>query len=277
MPSTNMRTTRVKPETSRLLTLHVLRSKQISPHFSRVTLGGGDIAAFVPRGYDQWFRLFLPVAGGSLDRVPNKLDVVSYLRFLTVSRAARPVLRSYSVRAFRPDGPEGPELDVDFVLHGFTDGDSPGPAATWALACRPGDAVGILDEGTGFRLPGDAGHLRIVADETGLPATANILASLPDGITGDVVLEIPDEADRQDLSAPAGVEVTWLARNNHDQPPGRLALAAALDLPVPPEPSRPWFGFTVGEQALASGVRRHWVSGGQPKDRLMFCGYWRAE
>ncbi|MFJ3820644.1 siderophore-interacting protein [Streptomyces nodosus] len=120
------------------------------------------------------------------------------------------------------------------------------------------------------------GHLRIVADETGLPATANILASLPDGVTGDVVLEIPDDADRQELAAPAGVDVTWLARAGHEQTPGRLALAAALDLSARPGRSGPWFGFTVGERALASGVRRHWIAGGQPKDRLMFCGYWRA-
>lgn len=60
----------------------------------------------------------------------------------------RPVLRSYSVRAYRPDGPDGPELDIDFVLHGSAADGTAGPAATWAQHCARDDAVAILDEGS---------------------------------------------------------------------------------------------------------------------------------
>ena len=269
-----MRTTRRTPKTRRrLITLHVLRRERLSPHFERVTLGEGDIEQFVSMGYDQWFRLFLPVPGGTLDRVPNKLDMVSYLRFLTISKANRPVLRNYSVRAFRPDAPGGPELDVDFVLHGSVDDGTSGPAATWAQTCHAGDPVGLLDEGTGFGLADDVRHLRIVTDETGLPATANIIASLPEGVTGEAVVEIPDDADRQDLGEPEGFEVVWLPRTGSDRPIGELALQTIKEME---QPAEKWFGVALGEQSLASGVRRHWVDHGQPKDELMFCGYWRS-
>jgi NADPH-dependent ferric siderophore reductase len=274
--STNMRSTRARPATRRLLTLHVLRRERLSPHFARVTLGGGDIADFTPMGFDHWFRLCLPVPGGTLERVPDKLDTFSYLKFLTTAKATRPVLRNFSVRAFRPDGPEGPELDVDLVLHGSASdgGHGPaGPAATWAQNCSPGDVVGVLDEGTGYQLPDGVPHLRLVADETGVPAAANTLATLPDGVRAEVVLKVPDDTDRQDLRLPPGTQVTWLSRSGRPGTPGRLALAAATELPAP---AGPWFGVAVGEQALASGLRRHWLAHGLPKDRLMFCGYWRA-
>jgi NADPH-dependent ferric siderophore reductase len=77
-----------------------------------------------------------PVAEGALARLPKTLSPLSYAKYLTIAKTTRPVLRNYSVRAYRPDGPDGPELDVDLVLHG-----SAGPAAVWADSCAPGQTV----------------------------------------------------------------------------------------------------------------------------------------
>lgn len=38
----------------------VLHNKQVTPHMVRLTLGGDDLRRFPQRGFDQWFRLFLP-------------------------------------------------------------------------------------------------------------------------------------------------------------------------------------------------------------------------
>ncbi|MFB9840228.1 siderophore-interacting protein [Actinoallomurus acaciae] len=274
MARTNIRSTRVKPASGGLLVLNVLRRERISANFARVTLGRGDIDRFKPMGYDQWFRLFLPVGGGSLAKVPKRLDMVSYLRFLTVSKNVRPVLRNYSVRAYRPDGPEGPELDVDVVLHGSPDDGTAGPASAWAQTCRPEDPVAILDEGIGFNPPPGTRHVVLVADETGLPAVAGILDSLPHDARGHAIVEIPDEADRQELTGPPGVTVDWLPRATTGLPAGQFAYREAIGLRLPQEPT---YGWVVGEQALATGVRRHWVASGLPKDNIMFCGYWRAQ
>lgn len=272
MARTNLTAARIKPATVELLTLHVLRREQVTPAMARVTLGDGDIRRFAPMGFDQWFRLFIPAEGGTLERVPAKLDTLSYLRFLTVAKAVRPAMRSYTVRAYRPDGPDGPELDVDVVLHG-SDAGGHGPGMAWAQSCERGDPVALLDEGIGFNPPPGAERLLLVADESGLPATAGVLASLPRDARGHALVEVPSDDDRQELDPPPGVEVHWLARTGGDAVPGRLALHAAQELALPDEPV---YGWVVGEQSLATGLRRHWVRAGVPKDHVMFCGYWKA-
>lgn len=273
MARTNVNAGRRKPETVELLTLHVLRREQVSPSFVRVTLGGGDAARFRPMGLDQWFRLFLPVAdAASLSRLPNRLDTLAYLRYLAIARTERPVLRNYTVRAHRAEGPSGPELDVDLVLHGSPEDGTSGPAATWAQTCAAGDAVAILDEGVTFAPGPDPRPLLIAADETGLPAVAGILGSLPADAVGTAWVELPDAADRQEISGPPGVDVRWLVREDPHALPGRAVLAAVEAVPVPDGA----YAWVVGEQSLVADARRHWVRAGLPKTDVSFCGYWKA-
>lgn len=94
----------VKPASAELLHLTVLRSERLSAGWMRVTLGGGDIDRFAPMGYDQWFRLFLPIGGeAGLERVPEKANkIFGYLRFLRIPDGEPPVMRNYTVRAHRP-------------------------------------------------------------------------------------------------------------------------------------------------------------------------------
>ncbi|MCG8918814.1 siderophore-interacting protein [Actinokineospora sp. PR83] len=264
MAKTNMAANRVKPANAEPLILRVLRSTRISPGFVRVTFGGDDLARFTPMGFDQWFRLFIPVSDDSLSKVPDRLTAASYVRLLATPRATRPIVRNYTVRAHRA---EGPELDVDFVVHGD------GPAGTWAGNCAVGDRVAIIDEGITFAPPPSTREFVLVADESGLPAVAGVLASLDAGATGRAVIEVGVAEDRQDLIAPAGVEVTWVVRADPHAVPGRAALAAAEALPVPTDR---FLGWVVGEAALATGLRRHWVRAGVPKEDIVFCGYWRA-
>ncbi|KAA1424000.1 siderophore-interacting protein [Mumia zhuanghuii] len=268
-----MDSTRVEARTPGLLTLHVVGRRQISPSYVRVTLGGGDVADFVPLGYDQWFRLFLPVSDTSLARVPKKLTTLSYLKFLTVSKTERPVLRNYTVRAYRADGVDGPEIDVDFVVHGSAEDGTAGPAASWAQSCNPGDAVALLDEGLCFNPAAGTSRVLIAADETGLPAVAGILASLDATAVGHAVVEVPSDADRQDLEAPAGIEVAWVVRDDPSAVPGQAALRAVEALTLPDEPAYAW---VVGESSLVAGARRHWVQAGVPKENITFVGYWKA-
>ena len=153
MARTNAAQTRVKPDKSELLTLHVVRRRRLSPSFARVTLGGPDLARFTPMGWDQWFRLFLPVAEGTLARLPNRLDTFAYMRYLAIAKTERPVLRNYTVAGYRADGESGPELDVDFVLHGSAADGTAGPAATRAGACGPRSPCALLDDGWAFLSP----------------------------------------------------------------------------------------------------------------------------
>jgi len=279
MARTNMAAARLKPETSQLITLRVLRRERVSPGFVRVTLGGGDIAGFVPMGFDQWFRLFIPVReAGELTRLPNRLTTASYLRYLAIAKTQRPVLRNYTVRSYRPDGPQGPELDVDLVIHGSVVDGTAGPASLWAQTCAVGDSVAVLDEGVTFNPPPGTERLLVVADETGLPAVAGILASLPRDAVGTVLVEVPGDDDRQELDAPAGVDVAWVRRATPEAVPGATVLVAVEQGAADPGgvPAARCYGWVVGEQALASGTRRHWVGAGVPKENILFAGYWRS-
>lgn len=266
----------VKPESSELIHLSVLRTERLAPHWIRVTLGGGEIEEFRPMGFDQWFRLFLPIGGDAgLDRVPAKANrMLGYLRFLRIPDGERPVMRNYTVRAYRPATADaGAEIDVDFVLHGSAADGTAGPASRWAETCTPGEHVLIIDEGLTFNPQRGVDRVVLVGDETALPAIASICASLPETATGTAIIEVPSAEDALEFPHPAGVEVVWNVRP-HEFPPGSLALSRLRDLTLP---EAPFHAYAAGEQSLASGARKLLVGErGVPKDAVSFCGYWKV-
>ncbi|WP_312678315.1 siderophore-interacting protein [Microbacterium sp.] len=266
----------VKPASQELIHLQVLRTERLTPHWMRITLGGSEIARFTPMGYDQWFRIFPPHSGeggdGGLERIPAKANkIFGYLKYLRIPDGVRPVMRNYTVRAYRAAGPSGgPEIDVDFVLHGS--GPTAGPASRWADAAVPGESVVVIDEGLGFNPQRGVESVLLVADETGAPAVAGICASLPDSATGVALIEAPSAEDVLEFEAPAGLEVRWLVRDA-DVKPGTLALETLQQLGAPASDAH---CFIVGEQSLPTAARRHLVAQGVDKDRISFVGYWRV-
>jgi NADPH-dependent ferric siderophore reductase len=265
----------VKPETTDLIHLTVLRTERLSAHWIRVTLGGGEIEKFRPMGFDQWFRLFLPIGGDAgLERVPAKANkMFGYLKFLRIPDGERPVMRNYTVRAYRPaSGEAAAEIDVDFVLHGSAADGTAGPASRWAETCLPGEHVLIIDEGLTFNPQRGTDRVLLVGDETALPAIASISASLPEDATGTAIVEVPSEEDAQEFAHPSGLEVVWIVRP-HDVAPGTLALETLGRTALP---DAPFHAYAAGEQALASGARKHLVGErGVDKNAVSFCGYWK--
>ncbi|WP_046528859.1 siderophore-interacting protein [Cellulomonas sp. FA1] len=261
------RSKHVKPENQRILRGEVLARERVSPHMLRVTVGGGELAdEFTPRGWDQWFRLFVPRPGQDVLHLPGSVTLRGYTRFLAMPDSRRALLRNYTVRAARPG-----EIDIDLVAHGDVTATTPS-AAGWAARCEVGSPVALLDEGVGWAGDGTHDWTLVVADESGLPAALGVLASLPADARGLALLEVPTPEDSQPVVGPAGVEVRWLARDDHDAVPGVLALRTVVAATLPA--GRP-YAFVVGEQALAAGVRRHLVARGVDKRDITFCGYWR--
>lgn len=316
----------VKPADPRVHRLEVLRSERVSPSFQRVTVVGDDLHEFGDMGFDQWFRLFLPLPGSDSLRLPGATTSLWYAQYLAIPEAERPHCANYTVREFRPAGAAGAgagagaggaagagagaagaagasraELDIDFVLHRGESGELEGGAAIWACAARPGDALGLLDQGVLFNAPDDATEIHLVADETGLPGTEGIVRSLHRASVGSVIQEVPTRADVRPLDAPDGVEVTWVVRDELDArelgalgfgsralggddahgrgaggaggaAPGEGALAALLSRSAA-DPRA--YAYVVGESALATGGRRHLHAAGLPKNRITFSGYWK--
>lgn len=248
-----------------LARLEVIRNEQISPNFRRVTVGGPDVAKIVDAGFDHWFRLFLPQEEGetSFD-LPERVDLLGYLKYLRMPGESRPHLRNYTVRSLSH---ETNEIDIDFVVHG-----DEGVATRWATRTVPGDKCALIDQGRGYH-PGDgADEYLLASDETGLPAVLGILDDLPRDARGVAYIEIPDAADAQPHDAPVAVDVRWLVRAPGARP-GSLALSTAMDwMPAGGTVS----AYVVGEQSLPTQLRRHLVTERNvPKKSIVFSGYWK--
>lgn len=262
MASTNIKASHAD---TGLATAQVVRADRISPHVVRVTVGGESLHEWRWLGFDQWFRLAIPASGETrFDRLSERFDMRGYLRYLSLPKATRPVIRNYTVRDCRV---EIGELDIDVVVHGTT-----GVAGPWAASLPVGAPVALIDQGCGYR-PVEADRTVVLAgDESAMPAVLGILRDLPAASQGTAIIEIPHEEDRQPVVAPPGMQVHWIVR----EPTARVgaeALAAvqALDLD-----GAPVSAFLAGEQHLATGARRHLVSRhGVPKTSVHFCGYWR--
>lgn len=311
-------TSTAKPQPFRMFPVRIRRVHRLSPSFVRITFEGPDLHAMADNGYDQRVKLILPLAGHGLAPLPRGEDWYAAWRLLPDER--RNPIRTYTVRFVRPDPRE---VDIDMVLHGNVDGLTVGPAAEFALRARPGDEAVLLGPdaaypgrhgGLEFRPPSRAARMLLAADETGVPAVANIVRRLPGEAVGNVLLEVPHPDDRFDLGAPPGVAVSWAARGGSGhgsnllrmvrtaglpRPAGRVAAAqvAASDRrdtapdellwEVPPERADTTdatgragadglYAWVAGEASTVRAIRRHLVSElGHDRRSVAFMGYWR--
>ncbi|HEY0188056.1 MAG TPA: siderophore-interacting protein [Cellulomonas sp.] len=246
-----------------MMRLTLVRRRRLSPHLVRATIGGQELAGFVPLGGDQCFRLFFPRTGQTILRMPTLANNGWMAQYFLMSSSTRPHVRSYTVRAFRP---EALELDVDFVVHGD------GPASTWVQNAEPGSPVGLFDEGRMYQLREGAAWQLLVADESGLPAALAIAEETPTTVPTRLIVEVPSNDDAFDTELGEHVRVTWLPRRTTSVQPGHRALETTVAAPVPPGAGSV---FVAGENALATGVRRGLVAAGVPKTAISFFGYWK--
>jgi NADPH-dependent ferric siderophore reductase len=280
----------------------VARVQRLSPSFLRVTFTGPSFDDLAPNGWDQRIKVLLPTAERGLRDCPRGDDWYAEWRALPEER--RNPMRSYTVRASRPDARE---IDVDFVLHGTS-----GPASAWAERAAAGDEVVLI--GPNARFPGptggfewhppaDARCLIVAGDETAVPAVCAIVESLPAGRSVRVLMEVPEAGDALPLAAPDGVEVTWLPRQPANAPRGQLlapAVVAAVreltdarspgEQPAPEDDDTailwdvpenaggsPLYAWLAGEAGVVTGLRRELVRElGVDRRSIAFMGYWRA-
>lgn len=258
---------RIKPDAARTLLPTLVARRPIGASFLRLTLAGPDLADFVPLGFDQWFRLFLPAGEDG----PNfNLGLCEAIALVGNATGQRPTIRNYTVADYRPAGP-GRDAELDFDVYA---GSHPGPGIHWASEAPLGSVVGVLDEGLLHAPPKDATHQLLVGDESALVAIAGILRDSDAHVTGLAVLEIAHDADCRELPSPAGLQVVWVTRSP-GQPPGEAAEAAVLAAELPTD--QPWdFAYLAGPSAMVTSLRRHLVTDlGVDRTRVAFTGYWR--
>ncbi|MEQ4660510.1 siderophore-interacting protein [Providencia rettgeri] len=115
----------------------------------------------------------------------------------------RPFVRTYTVRAIRP---EVSEIDIEFAMH---DG-ATGPAYLFARDAKPGNWMGITNPGGPDPLLPARQHYFMAGDSSSLPAIAALLEKMPANAQGKVVLRLENPKDVRELKKPEQVEVIWV-------------------------------------------------------------------
>ncbi len=240
--------------------LEVVSIAEISPSFRRVTLRGAGLAIYTDPLPADAFRLFPPVPASRADAGAAAATGVTAATGAT--RAGVPPSRAFTVRTFAPGSDR---LAFDAFVHGA------GLVDRWMRGLGPGDGVGIagmraefVAEPVGASSAG--GPLLLVADGSGLPAVAAILAALPAGRPAFAVLGGVAEADRVLVPARPEHQVHWvrgLALPEAVRTFPRLGVAAVA--------------WVAAEASQVRIIRRHLLElHGVPRAQVRVSAYWKA-
>ena len=169
------------------------------------------------------------------------------------------LLRTYTVR---DHDPAAGEVTIDFVVH------NGGVASTWACRAEPGDVVGLNSPTGMYDPPVGLVWQVLVADCAGLPALARILEQTPPWVRTRVVVEVPDDEHRLELTGAA--EVTWVIGGNGHSPSLLEDVVRAL-----PRLGPEGYVWVAGESKALRGARKYLrMELGLPASAYKTVGYW---
>ena len=308
-----------------LTELEVVAAERVSPSFVRIELAGAELAEFGTPGpvFDQRIKIVFPNAAGNLPSFADA-DESWWTTWMEIPEDERGSMRTYTIRDVVGEGADT-RLVVDIVVH-ETEGhgaDDPldGAGNRWALQAATGQRLVVMAPRRGHEYggiewsPGDADRLLLVGDETAVPAIRGVLRDLPADAIGAVFLEVPVDGDvLDDVTAPAGITVTWLPRNGgargqelHAAVLAHLTgtapteaitvtddeidpdlwetpvysssgeqVADATAVPTDDSPFAGLYAWIAGESKVVTGLRRKLVNDlGLDRKQVAFMGYWR--
>lgn len=240
--------------------LQVVRTRDLTPHMRRVTLGGDELAGADDGQHGPNVKLFLPRPGQVQPILPTR-DQAG--RIVWPSDDERPTVRTYTARRYDPDARE---IDIDFVLHG-----AGGIASGWAEQTRPGETIGVSAPG-GLSVRASDWYL-LAGDHAALPAIGLILEKLPPAARGVALIEVPDAAEQQPLPTRSGIEVRWLVRSGAG--PEHDLLADACRAVAWPDGGSV-FAWVGAESSAVRTIRRYLDDERRlDRRRKLAIGYWK--
>ncbi len=167
--------------------------EDISPHMRRIVLAGEDLLDFPAGQESAHVKAIFPQSQQALPRLGLYLG-------------AKRWMRSYTVRAFDE---QASKLTLDFAVN-----DHEGLATNWASNAQVGDYLGISGPGPTKHTNLEAPWQLMAADLTGLPALAAIIEKLPNDAKGHAFIQVPSEADVQNIKSPQGMSIRWLINSD---------------------------------------------------------------
>lgn len=220
----------------------VVATVQLDPCLRRITLQVDD-----PRALD----------------VPQAGDSAVGVYFDAASLADG---RNYSVRHHRPH-PDGDRIDLDVMLH------ARGVGTSWASVTSPGDRVGLDHARSWYRPAPTTDWQLLVADLSGLPATARIIEQLPGGQPVTAIVEVAEQAELDYLPTHPDVCLVPSVGTGNGYTPSKLA-QLVREFTRPDGHGYCWF---AGEAAESRTVRKYFRSHGWTFEQLDVTGYWRFD
>jgi len=226
-------------------TLEVVQRRLVTPNMLRISLGGPGLADFPAGKEGGYIKLVLPPAPGT----------------------KKPAVRTYTIRNQHED-----RIDIDFVLHGITDGPA-GPATDWAFSAKPGDRIEIGGPGPAKPLPPSADWYFLAGDMTALPAISVNLEQLDRNARGTAIIEIKHADDRQEIEHPAGVDIRWLVNPRSGEEDGMLV----DELRLAGWPESQVYAWSACEFSSMRALRAYLLEErGLTRESLYISSYWKA-
>lgn len=242
------------------IVLEVIERIRLTPHLVRIVAGGPGMSAVEDNGFADAYTkmLFAPAEAGitppyDMDRLREELPI-----------ELLPTRRTYSIRRFDLDAGR---IWIDFVTHG-----DEGIAGPWAANAKPGDPVVLGGIGGGYAPDAAADWHLLVGDESAIPAISSALEAMPADAAGIALLEVQDESEQLELTAPAGVELRWLHRGEKTAGTTDLLVDAVRALEW--QPGRVQV-FAHGERGAMKQLRPHLTDErGIDRTQLSLSAYW---
>ncbi|CAH0123147.1 siderophore-interacting protein [Microbacterium sp. Bi121] len=242
------------------IVLEVIERIRLTPHLVRIVAGGPGIAGVEDNGFTDAYTkmLFAPAEAG----ITPPYDMEQLRQQLPIDML--PTRRTYTIRRFDL---EAGQVWIDFVTHG-----DEGVAGPWAANAEPGDPVVLGGIGGGYAPDAAADWHLLVGDESAIPAISSALEAMPSDATGFALLEVQNESEQLELTAPAGIEVRWLHRGER--------AAGTTDLLVDAVRGLEWSGgrvqvFAHGERGAMKRLRPHLTDDrGLDRTQLSLSAYW---
>ncbi len=161
--------------------LRVTKTKQLSPHFKRITFFS-----------DEFFDFSKNEKGGYLKLLFNYKDSKD-----------KKLVRPYTIRNFRE---KELEIDIDFAIHES----STGIASKWASRASPGDEIIVTGPGAKTMLKDDADWFFFIGDMSSLPAISANLEEMDHKSRGIIVIEILSDEDKVKIIKPNNFKLVWV-------------------------------------------------------------------
>lgn len=248
-----------KPRPQHVLTVD--STQQLGPHLVRIVFTSDSLADFGAEEFtDSYVKLiFVDPALG----LEPPYDLAALRESLPADQ--HPVTRTYTVRAV--DRAAG-RLTLDFVTHGDA-----GYAGPWAMSAQPGDRAVVRGPGGAYAPDPEVDWHLLAGDLSAMPAIAAALESLPSSAKGVALIEVETREDVLDLTAPDGVEVSWLVNPDTDDVD---FLARAVHAAAWPQDEAKGAVqvFAHGERESIKAVRKALKQREVPREAISISGYW---